>query len=115
MSLPPIFPKLNTINEYKNPAVRLYGNRFFIDQTVLELLAEFLAVVYSKKNIGKDMDKVFYQPLPPLNELQRWFRSQYNLKNSFALCFQTLLMKEAQKVKDYLKPFYMLLWQPLFL
>lgn len=75
MSLPPIFPKLNTINEYKNPAVRLYGNRFFIDQTVLELLAEFLAVVYSKKNIGKDMDKVFYQPLPPLNELQRWFRS----------------------------------------
>jgi hypothetical protein len=75
MSLPPIFPKLNTINEYKNPAIRLFGNRFFIDQTVLELLAEFLAVVYSEKNIGKDMDKIFYQPLPPLNELQRWFRS----------------------------------------
>ncbi len=39
----------------KNPAIQLYGNRLFSDQTVTELLVEFLLVVFSPKRFGKNL------------------------------------------------------------
>jgi hypothetical protein len=36
----------------KNPAIQIYGNRLFSDQTVSELLVEFLLVVFSPKRFG---------------------------------------------------------------
>ncbi len=69
MSLPEPFPQIK-IKHY-NPAIRLFGNRFFKDQTVLEYLAEFLAVVFSEKRIGDD-GEVFLSPLPSIKELNEW-------------------------------------------
>ena len=38
----------------KNPAIRLYGRRFYKDQTPIEYLAEFLLVFASPKGMNKD-------------------------------------------------------------
>ena len=51
----------------KNPAIQLYGNRFFSDQTVSELLVEFLLVVFSPKKFG-DAD-VLNTPFPSLEHV----------------------------------------------
>lgn len=74
MSLPEPFPQIK-IKDY-NPAIRLFGNRFFKDQTVLEYLAEFLAVVFSEKRIGDD-GKVFLSPLPSHKDLSEWSTSKH--------------------------------------
>ncbi len=51
----------------KNPAIQLYGNRFFSDQTVTELLVEFLLVVFSPKRFGKDW--MYDGALPSLDKV----------------------------------------------
>jgi len=47
---PPI--SLSLTGQDKNPAIMLFGRRFFADQTPLEFLAEFLLVLHSTKLIG---------------------------------------------------------------
>ena len=70
MVLPKPFPKTNGIYNTNNPAFILFGSRFFFDQTILELLAEFLAIALSPKWIG---DKgPITAPLPSLQELSNW-------------------------------------------
>ncbi|AEG14184.1 hypothetical protein Desku_0568 [Desulfofundulus kuznetsovii DSM 6115] len=69
MSLPLPFPRLDVSDDY-NPAIRLFGKRFIKEQTVVEYLAEFLAVVFSDKWIGNG--EVIKSPLPSLEELKRW-------------------------------------------
>jgi len=54
----------------KNPAIQLFGNRLFMDQTVSELLVEFLLVVFSIKRIGPD--GVFNNTLPNQSTLRDW-------------------------------------------
>lgn len=54
----------------KNPAIQLYGNRFFSDQTVSELLVEFLLVVFSSKQIGES--GVFELALPTPSQMTDW-------------------------------------------
>jgi hypothetical protein len=54
----------------KNPAIQLFGNRLFIDQTVSELLVEFLLVVFSIKRI--EPDGVFNTTLPNQSTLKDW-------------------------------------------
>lgn len=49
----------------KNPAIQLYGSRFFSDQTVSELLVEFLLVVFSPKRFGEA--GIFKGALPPFD------------------------------------------------
>lgn len=48
------FPSIEIIpdKENDNPAIRLYGRRFYKDQTDIELLAEFLLVFVSPKTVG---------------------------------------------------------------
>jgi len=46
---PPISPRAQ---EDRNPAIRLFGRRFFADQTVPEYLVEFLLVAASEKRIA---------------------------------------------------------------
>lgn len=48
---PPIALSLD--GQDKNPAIMLFGRRFFADQTALEFLAEFLLVLHSTKLIGQ--------------------------------------------------------------
>ncbi len=55
MTIP--FPRIQqdingTNREDRNPAIQLFGRRFFFDQTVQELLVEFLLVASSAKRIG---------------------------------------------------------------
>lgn len=50
-----------------NPAVRLFGRRFFSDQTTLELLVELLLVAASPKKVGGKPFSDFFPPLEILN------------------------------------------------
>lgn len=66
---PPI--PLSLTGQDKNPAIMLFGRRFFSDQTALEFLAEFLLVLHSTKligplNLGKDT------LLPSRDQLAGW-------------------------------------------
>jgi hypothetical protein len=68
---PIVLEKIETKGQDRNPAVQLFGRRFFSDQTVPELLLEFLLVSISQKRIGDqllDDDKM----LPPLELLHNW-------------------------------------------
>jgi hypothetical protein len=57
------------VEAMQNPAIQLYGNRLFSDQTISELLSEFLLVVFSPKRAG---DMVFEMPLPSREQLFTW-------------------------------------------
>lgn len=57
------------VKAMQNPAIQLYGNRLFSDQTVSELLSEFLLVVFSPKRIGH---AVFETALPSREQLLTW-------------------------------------------
>jgi len=64
------YPPIDLGADDINPAIRLFGRRFFSDQTVLEFLVEFLLVVYSPKKI---MDtESFNSFFPDRVVLQNW-------------------------------------------
>lgn len=58
---------LDLFDKDANPAVRLFGRRFFSDQTTLELLVELLLVAVSPKKVG---GRKFSNMLPPLDLLK---------------------------------------------
>lgn len=60
---------LDLFDKDANPAVRLFGRRFFSDQTTLELLVELLLVAVSPKRVG-DGGRKFSNMLPPLELLK---------------------------------------------
>ena len=57
--------------EAKNPAIMLFGNRFFSDQTVMELLTELFLVCCSSKQIGENENE-FGDYFPDLKTLRSW-------------------------------------------
>jgi len=57
------------VKAMQNPAIQLYGNRLFSDQTVSELLSEFLLVVFSPKQTGHTF---FETALPSRAQLCDW-------------------------------------------
>jgi hypothetical protein len=61
------FPKHDIVDD--NPAIKLYGNRFFKDQTEIELLSEFLLVFVSPKTIGS-ITEHWSEAFPNANALQ---------------------------------------------
>jgi len=71
--IPTPFPNLtlDTEDQDRNPAIVLFGRRFFADQTALELLAEFLLVLHSTKLIGQsDLGEGLL--LPSRDQLLKW-------------------------------------------
>ncbi len=68
--LPEPFPPLHDVRGDHNPAIRLFGKRFIGDQSAIELLSEFLAVVFCEKHLQKD-DPIS-TPLPSLQHLRAW-------------------------------------------
>ena len=77
MPLPKPFPQLDLANEDSNPGIRLFGRRFYTDQTIMELLAEFLLVANSGKQIGKNNDlETFHSMLPARDQLTNWQSGQ---------------------------------------
>ena len=60
----------NITNDIDNPAIQLFGNRLFRDQTVSELLVEFFLVAFSTKKIGTRSE--FVTSLPGLEILNAW-------------------------------------------
>ncbi len=68
LSLPTPFPDVDISKDY-NPAIRLFGKRFIKEQTAVEYLAEFLALVFSGKSIH---NKEINTPLPSLEALSNW-------------------------------------------
>ena len=76
--IPAPFPKiaLDSNGQDKNPAIRLFGRRFFADQTALELLAELLLVLHSPKSIGLEQ-MAENTLLPPREKLLNWPAKQH--------------------------------------
>ncbi|MGQ9557941.1 MAG: hypothetical protein ACUVTU_08285 [Desulfurispora sp.] len=94
--LPPLFPRQLPLKrmgrrewkENKNPAMRLLGKRFFVDQRAMELLVEFLGVLLTREKwIGHSgrrtgtVDWAKESVLPPLSLLRSWPENQ-------ALCYR---------------------------
>lgn len=63
--------EVNDSKESKNPAIILFGNRFFSDQTVMELLTELFLVCCSSKKIDENEDE-FGDYLPNVETLRNW-------------------------------------------
>lgn len=72
MTLPHPFPDIDTSEDF-NPAIRLFGNRLISEQTILEYTAEFLAVVFSIKEILSEKTE---EPLPSTQTLISWSSRQ---------------------------------------
>jgi hypothetical protein len=70
VGLPEPFPRLRMGKDDRNPAIRLFGRRFILEQGPLELLAEFLALVCCSKRIPEG--DVINAPLPSLGVLASW-------------------------------------------
>jgi hypothetical protein len=73
--MPRPFPFITLQNEVKgddfNPAIQLFGRRFFADQTVAELLIELFLIATSAKKIGlSDISESL--PLPEMEQLRNW-------------------------------------------
>ncbi len=86
------FPEITAdeTNRHTNPAIQLYGNRFFADQTVSELLAELFLLVYSPKRIGDEDIDTFLPPFHMLKSLEKTSlsyapKARLNLKLFFFL------------------------------
>lgn len=70
--MPDSFPEgIVDDNQDLNPAIQLFGRRFFSDQTTLEFLVELLLVAVSRKQIDR---KEFDSFLPPYEILKNWPR-----------------------------------------
>jgi hypothetical protein len=65
------FPNVEIIpdKENDNPAIRLYGRRFYKDQTEIELLTEFLLVFVSPKTVGF-REKMWQEAFPDAQAIQ---------------------------------------------
>lgn len=65
------FPKVENFpdKEDDNPAIRLYGRRFYKDQTEIELLSEFLLVFVSPKTVGF-RQKMWQEAFPDLEAIE---------------------------------------------
>lgn len=71
--IPKAFPNIHfdSADQDRNPAIKLFGRRFFADQTAMELLAELLLVLHSPKLIGEDrLDNQLL--LPSREQLLSW-------------------------------------------
>lgn len=68
---PPIELQTEKNGDDNNPAIRLFGRRFFADQTVSELLLELLLVATSQKEIG-DVSFSPAEVLPTIDLLRSW-------------------------------------------
>jgi len=69
MDVPEIFPSCKIDGNY-NPAIRLFGLRFIRDQSIVEYLSEFLALVYSYKWISDN--ETIDSPFPSFEDLRKW-------------------------------------------
>jgi len=70
-ALPVPFPKGFNVSKDINPAIRLFGKRFIVDQSIPEYLVEFLLIAYSEKTIGQSLD-VIKTPLPSFQQIKSW-------------------------------------------
>ena len=72
MTLPVPFPDIDITEDY-NPAIRLFGSRLISEQTILEHVAEFLAIVFSEKKIAAEK---ISSALPSLESIENWVDDQ---------------------------------------
>ncbi len=107
---PPIKRELQTAKtEDANPAIQLFGRRFFGDQTVPEFLIEFLLVATSQKKIAEEIIPADGSLFPDMELLSNWPaetplkyapKSRLNLK-LFALLGASKLETRHQTHRDH--------------
>ncbi len=68
------FPRLaHQPQEDDNPAIQMFGRRFYKDQTIIEYLAEFLLVFHSRKQVmGNDTSWDWENGFPERKVLKGW-------------------------------------------
>ena len=71
MTTVPRFPQLSHQNIDDNPAIQIFGRRFYKDQTEIEYLVEFLLVFLSPKYVD-DRDTGWKSGLPNREILDNW-------------------------------------------
>ncbi len=100
MPLPVPFPniKLNYESTDANPAVQLFGRRFFSDQTVLEYLVEFLLVGHSKKKLS-DRHGPFNTFFPPWEYLKDWTSEELLYLPPLRLCLKLFAFLGSSKLE----------------
>lgn len=86
--LPSPFPAVN-IDEDLNPAIRLFGKRFIKEQTIVEYLVEFLALLFSEKKIGEDK---IQSVLPSIERISEWDSVNYELEYRLPVKFNLKLL-----------------------
>jgi len=110
--MPSPFPVgvISTGKEDRNPAIQLFGRRFFSDQTTIELLVEFLLVAVSRKLVDQEFDT----PLPSYEVIKHWPmrgelkyapKARLNLK-LFSFLSASKLDTRHQTHRDHLKELY---------
>lgn len=112
-TLPATFPPgLENNIDYDNPGIRLYGNRFYKDQSPIEYVAEFITLLFSRKIVG---NATCEEPLPDITMLLNWPSGEHLKYESvpirlllklFAFCSKTNIDKRydfhEEKYKDLL-------------
>lgn len=82
--------------EVKNMAIRIYGNRIFKDQTIYELLIEFL-LVFSARKESKDVDEGIFKFHNDNQEMNYIVEPRMSLKR---FVFYTRAKKDLKVSKD---------------
>jgi len=97
---------------YKNnPAIQIFGNRFFADQTPMEFLMEFLLIAISEKRFGGQEENSGNQCLPSREILNRWHneplsyapKARLNLKLFSFLGISKLDSRHNTHIRQYKK------------
>jgi len=98
VGLPEPFPRLKSVQtDDRNPAIRLFGKRFFADQGALELLAELLGVAFSHKRIGSG--SLICGRLPAQEELSHWpDESHLHYRPAVKLNLKLFALLEASRI-----------------
>ncbi|GKT09166.1 hypothetical protein [Desulforhabdus sp. TSK] len=65
------FPRLGHQEEDNNPAIQMFGRRFYADQTSIEYLAELLLLFISRKRVG-DGNWNWERSFPDIDVLKSW-------------------------------------------
>lgn len=100
MAVPIPFPRIEL--DYKltdaNPAIQLFGRRFFADQTVLEYLVEFLLVGQSMKRFS-DREEPFTTFFPSWGLLTKWASEELQYRPPVRLALKLFAFLAASKVE----------------
>lgn len=115
-SLPITFPPgINVSNDY-NPAIRLFGKRFLVNQSIPEFMVELLTIAFSEKWIGENNTNI-NTPFPSFDDIKNWpENSKLNYKPPIKLNLKLFAFLSSSRIDtrhDIHKSQYEKLWNKM--